>query len=536
MLYKFKKTVAAADPDFASASAAKPPEPEPGPGVSKMPAGDVAQLEQLLQSLQGKAGLYTHPRPETQALLELIEGTRLLLDQHYDPYIVFETPEKRMVVGVLTADFRRHLSTLYQDKYSRAPRRMALFEAVHEIETRASAAGEIGRVHLRRALTEDSLWLDLGDNQGRVVRIDKEGWRVLTGAPVYFRRYRHQLPLPVPEPGGDVEQFCGLLRVTDPGDLLLLMAWIIAAYNPEIPVPMLVLTGPRGSGKTTLARIIRRLVDPSRAEVMGLPSETMFAQVLDHHCLPIFDNLGPLTPRQSNLLCRGVTGLSLVRRRNYSDSDDVIVGERRPMILTALEPPGDAPDWLDRALVLRLPHIDRRLRFEEVRIMGMFERLQAKFLGLMMTRLSAAYAVYRAMPLPRDLPRMADFAVWGEALAGSLGYGAKMFLAALDRNSYLQNEALLERDETGQAVVQFMQDKSEWKGTVLELLSAMGACGQFRLRHSPARFGRDLRRLQWNLQQSGLDVEITRRNGIRTLVLKSHPRPPAETAGVTQAQ
>lgn len=522
MFSSFKKSEA--DPahrEPTDEAAAKPAETKTGGRSQAAQSRDAAQLEALLQSVQKKAKLYSHARPETQALLELTQGTRLLVDEHYEPYIVFESPEKRMVVGVLTAEFKRHLSALYQNKYSRAPQRVALAEAVREIETRAAAEGVVGIVHLRRAMTEDGLWLDLGDNLGRVVQIANEGWRVLRNAPVYFRRYRHQLPLPVPEAGGDAELFRGMLPVTDPGDLMLLMAWLIAAYNPIIPVPMLVLTGPKGSGKTTLARILRRLIDPSRAEIMGLPAEAVFAQVLDHHALPVFDNLGQLTARQANLLCRAVTGLSLVKRRNYTDSDDVILGERRPMIVTALEAPSDAPDWMDRALVLRLAPIQRQVRFEEVRIMGMFEKQQAKFLGLMMSRLSAAYAFYRTMPLPQGLPRMADFAVWGQAMAASTGADPKMFLAALERNSYFQNEALLERDETGQAVLQFMHDKTEWKGTVQELMTAMQTMKQAHTPKNPTRLGIELRRLQLNFNQHGIALESRRENGRRTLILKN---------------
>jgi hypothetical protein len=49
------------------------------------------------------------------------------------------------------------------------------------------------------------IYLDLADEHWRAVAIGADGWRVLGGPPVRFRRSPGMLPLPIPERGGSIE-------------------------------------------------------------------------------------------------------------------------------------------------------------------------------------------------------------------------------------------------------------------------------------------------------------------------------------------
>ena len=41
------------------------------------------------------------------------------------------------------------------------------------------------------------------DSEWRAVRIDARGWQVIDQPPPLFRRYSHQAPQVMPEPGGE---------------------------------------------------------------------------------------------------------------------------------------------------------------------------------------------------------------------------------------------------------------------------------------------------------------------------------------------
>jgi hypothetical protein len=68
---------------------------------------------------------------------------------------------------------------------------------------------------------------------------------------------------------------------------------------------------------------------------------------------------------------------------------------------------------------------------------------------------------------------MADFAIWGEAIARAMDYDAGKFLAVYQANiDRLQIQAI-EADVVGDALLKFMNDKEEWKGTPSELLECL---------------------------------------------------------------
>lgn len=90
-------------------------------------------------------------------------------------------------------------------------------------------------------------------------------------APVRFRRPRGMLALPTPtsfarDSGDDLG---GLLRrfinVSDEGSIRLVIAWLVQAFRPTGPYPVLIFQGEQGSAKSTAERLVRTLVNPSTA-------------------------------------------------------------------------------------------------------------------------------------------------------------------------------------------------------------------------------------------------------------------------------
>jgi len=69
-----------------------------------------------------------------------------------------------------------------------------------------------------------------------------------------------------------------------------------------------------------------------------------------------------------------------------------------------------------------------------------------------------------------SLPRMADFAVWGEAISQALGYEANEFIQIYEENIKGKNEEVVRSHAVAAAVNEFMAEQDTWGGTATELL------------------------------------------------------------------
>ena len=115
---------------------------------------------------------------------------------------------------------------------------------------------------------------------------------------------------------------------------------------------------------------------------------------------------------------------------------------------------------------------------------------------------------------------MADFAAWGRAMLAGMNFDLDLFLQTLELNARQKNEALLERDETGHAIVDFMADKTEWKGRMEELALELWPKANRQKRLTPIQLGMYLKRMQINRQEQGIKIETLRTNGIRHIELR----------------
>ena len=76
-----------------------------------------------------------------------------------------------------------------------------------------------------------------------------------------------------------------------------------------------------------------------------------------------------------------------------------------------------------------------------------------------------------------ELPRMADFASIGSAIAEALGQSKDDFTRAYQSNINLHHDAVLESSFCAQAIIEFMKEKVEWRGTAAELLRELDIVG-----------------------------------------------------------
>ena len=127
---------------------------------------------------------------------------------------------------------RAQLAREYYTGTGRTATQQALADALLVIEGMAQDEDE-STLYMRAAQHEGDLWLDLGDNTGRAVRITSGGWAVEDYAPVLFKRTSLTAPLPEPERGGSIEDLWAWLNVAEDDRPLVAAALVAALFSDQ---------------------------------------------------------------------------------------------------------------------------------------------------------------------------------------------------------------------------------------------------------------------------------------------------------------
>lgn len=372
------------------------------------------------------------------------------------------------------------------------------------------------------------VWLDLGDESWRAVRITGDGWTVVDGADVPLIRPAGLLGLPTPEEGGTVDLLRRFFGRGGEDAFMLTTGWQVAALYPRGPYPVLALDGEQGSGKTTFSRMLRALVDPNVADLAPMPREERDAVLAcSNGAVLALDNLSNITPDMADVLCRIATGSGFRARRLYSDNDEYIVRVCNPVLLNGIPALLARGDLADRALAITLPKMPDAKRTPEAALWRDFEAARPKLLGLLLTALSRAMRDMDAIQLGA-LPRMADFTRLACAAAPAFGWTAETMLNALDRNRAAAVQAVIDGDPVASAVASLAQERAEkqpplapWEGTPSDLLLRLADHipeDRRRERDWPkdaTRLSQALRRCAPALRRAGIEVEQWRERDAR---------------------
>lgn len=448
--------------------------------------------------------------PQSEMILDLMEGMPLLVDDTKTPWTFIDG----RTIPVQSQELADWLTLKYFRLDGKAPSSEALSSAVKVLAAKARIEGEKIALFNRIAKKDDEFWYDLGE--GRAVKITSAGWKFVEPPPL-FQRWSHQQPQPDPLKVGDPWAFLRFCHIPEQNHLLT-MTTLITSFVPGISHPLWHVTGPQGSGKSSFCRLIKRLVDPSAAElqIMQPQKETDFYLTLYQNYILVLDNLSELSSRISDVLCGAATGTTVSQRALYSNMDLVLLRLKNIIILNGITPLIGRADLMDRTITITLGRIPPEGRKEDREIMEEFDQALPGILGGILGVLCKAIEIYPGVKLDA-LPRLADFARWGYAVAEALGGHGERFLADYTANGALQNEEILGQNTLANALIAEMEGKAKWETTVgvawIRLLEA--AKPPHGDRTFPAK-PQDMRKHLGRLQASLAEEKITFDYGRRT--------------------
>ncbi|WP_260859928.1 ATP-binding protein [Streptomyces cupreus] len=371
-------------------------------------------------------------------------------------------------------------------------------------------------VHLRVGRDPaGAIVIDLGSADGRAVVVTATGWNVVDRAPVLFRRSGAMAPMPAPVLDGDgLAKLHALLNMDQPS-FHQLVAWLVAAWIPDIPHPALVCKGEQGTGKSKAAQMFINLIDPSPAAKRSQPrDEKAWSRQAFSSWALCLDNVSTIPPWLSDTLCKAVTGDGVVDRALYTDDDVVVLTFKRVLAMTTIDAGALAGDLAERVLLLDLQLIDSGHRRSEEELDATFEAVRPAVLGALFDVLACVLAVLPGVRL-ESMPRMADFARVLAAVDQTQGWNTLSDYLATSEN--VASDAL-EGDLFAMAIAHLVEQAGTWQGTAGQLLEALPA-PPVRPKNwpvDPTRAGGRVKRLAPLLRSIGIMVDDTQRSRDRT--------------------
>jgi hypothetical protein len=427
-------------------------------------------------------------------LLESIKKRWLQVfkDQFNKYYVTIRINEHIECIPLDSDRFRKIVQKEYYEKEKRPLNKDKINEIVSLLETQMIFDGKVEKFELSlrvasRKEEPDVFYYDLTNSDWDIIKVSSDGWEIIKNNEIpLFKRYETNCSpqvLPSPSSNKDNEkgfkQFLRLFNLQSDDDKILLSVYLISLFIPCISKAILVVKGDGGGAKTTAFKMLKRIVDPSSVDNFSFSKQyNDLIQTLEHQYVVFFDNVSTISNDHSDLLCKAVTGAGFSKRALYTNDGDIVYNFKRCIGINGINLVTTRADFLDRSLIIKFKRIEENARRKEQDIDKEFEWLKPFVLGHIFDVLVAVLRYreeHQNEKILEKLPRMADFAEWGEIISRCLGYPENKFTRLYSENISEQNDEVVESSPVAEAILIFMDGRnSEWNGSPTQLHKELG--------------------------------------------------------------
>lgn len=383
--------------------------------------------------------------------------------------IVPDGPTRHHAWPVHSRAFREWLAYSFQHEFEIFPGVNALRGAIallsaHAHHSEFPTSEVFTRIGWRgNRLNPESILLNLGNSAGDVVEIAPSGRRIVASQSWRFLADPSAAPLPRPVDTSAtlIEQLEPLLGIRGPA-LHRIAVWLFSALRPAGPHPVLMLTGPQASGKSTVARILRSFIDPSATPLLSPPASprALFSIAL-HNRVLAFDHVNALPRNIADSIARLAMGAGIaVCGRSIIDAPESFALER-PVIMTARRKPRSLTAM---AIDVGLETLGLENERTSAAVAQAVELAAPSILGALCDAASQALGNLAAIEIPA-VSLIPDVHQWAIAGASALG------LTVEEINRAVAANPLIERLHA------FLGTEPEWTGTASELRKALSFDG-----------------------------------------------------------
>jgi hypothetical protein len=444
---------------------------------------------------------------------------------------------RKEIYPLRSAAFRHWLIDGFSRTRHEVPSDWAMRRALAALEATARFEGGAPSIFIRvghdgnasGAAGRSAAYLDLADPTGQVVKIGPDGWSVIANPGVHFRRPEGHLPLPIPSREGSIELLRPYVNLDEP-HFRLLIVWLAAALRPLGPFPMLALCGEQGAAKSTLARVLRLLIDPQAAPLLAQPRTTRdLMATAANGWLLAYDNVGVIPRWLSDGLCLLATGGAFAGHASFVNGERFVIHAQRPVISNGIDQFVGRADLIDRSVFLDLPPIAPSQRRREDEFWEAFNHDYPRIFGGL---LDAVAGGLHMLPSVRttELPRMADFAAFAEAVGQGQGWPAGTALSDYNDNRREMTLDDIDDSPVARCLLDITTLRLDWIRTATDLLAELTptvgkrVAASPRWPKSPRSLALELRRIAPQMRLHDISIEFQKTRDCRFITItKTNP-------------
>lgn len=443
-------------------------------------------------------------------------------DDMKDTYVIYQEGGIFEIRNIKSEDFISYITGLYIESIGGITTKDTIKTIIDSMPHFLGLKGKLPKIPLatRVGMANNKFYYDFCNDGWDICEIDEMGWRVRKQDFPLFRRNNGQNEQCFPEDENCFEEIFNLVNISEK-DQILFAVTLVSYFIPEIAHPILMFSGRPGVSKTTTHTIVKSLIDPTVVMGQSLPKDgkDLLIQWKSQYVL-FYDNISSLSSSISDILCRGVTGEGASNRKLYTDSDEVYTNLRRCFLINGISQPGTKPDLMQRTVLVELEPITKEQRKTEKEIFDNFNKLKPKIIGSIFNIITRAMSFKNTIKL-ENTPRLADFAIWGEAISRAIGFPENAFLdSLLERQDKQETEtadfdplftaltSLLSSDELGsiEGTSTFIFNKIKENVTYGDLKY---------LPHSPGGLGGKLKSMKDIYEKNGIIIETRILSGVK---------------------
>lgn len=343
----------------------------------------------------------------------------------------------------LVPDYSKLLTIVSQDQ---------LFKRNNWVRINRRVAGSI---------TKGKIAYFLADENWALVVISKNAWKIGKSKNLKFIRSKFDEAQANPVGGGDLLQLMRKYINMDEDSFVLFVVHVVQAFSRYSSHFAAILSSSKGTGKTTLTKVMRALIDPSATGATLMPSsEGDLKNLLANGYMVCFDNTAALSTKVSNILCAAITGSKEAKRKLYTDCDQIILNLHNLVVLNGIDIVPFKSDLAERSLLFELQPISKEQRKTDDEFWSDFEHDRPQIVGAIFDTLSKAIQLLPSVQR-KGLHRMADANMEMIAIAMALGIPQDDFQKILDANKTKLQEAYNQMNPFVDFVVSYMEGRPD---------------------------------------------------------------------------